>query len=347
MAGTVSSHEHAHQLALRVQQLCALEQIYRELQASRQSPYSVFQHSKEGDLSDVVIFMLLLSMLYSVFDTQAGAVNLKELRPSSDEYEAEVSAVLERWRGVEGPIRRIRHNFAFHGSATKDGTANALKALQELGNDGVSSAYQLIEDLRQLYPWLALEALGGFVVPAAYLSKFRDVLEARRFAHEAVLEVRRKWSTDIPSEILESALSRADDVNRQWSSLRDGLSGEPRPGNLEAFLNVWTLHIEELRKTAESFENFQRTMQSAKETARTSAGTAGGGSHVWLRLSLTSLLNSLKLWKPIVKPQARYAKAFADVEESVTCFMEQLDSAPTEEGANQADVVGAQGPAGS
>jgi len=111
----ISSSEHAHQLALRIQQLRALRELWNELHSARAMPHHIFGDSPTAPLSETVMLMLLLSMLYSVFDAQPTAVNLARLTPESTDFSEEIALVLQRWRLIEGPITRIRHTFAFHG----------------------------------------------------------------------------------------------------------------------------------------------------------------------------------------------------------------------------------------
>ena len=203
MEKAVSSGEHAHQLAVRVRQLLTLEQLFREVRAARLSPSHIFKDAKDAEWSETLMLMLVLSMLYSVFDSQSNAVNLKALDVSNEEFREEVSRIIEQWAAIAGPVRRIRHNFAFHLSMKKDGTANALKAVQELGQEGVRKAYELIEELRQVYPWLVLEARGSYRVPESCVPQFREVLAARRVTHQAILNARKQWNDAAADEALD------------------------------------------------------------------------------------------------------------------------------------------------
>lgn len=113
-----SSSEHAHQLALRIQQLCVLRELWNELQVARSMPTSLQpKGSSHAGFSESAFFLLLLSMLYSVFDAQSTAVNLERLTPDSAEFRAAIAPALRNWKKIAVPITRIRHNFAFHGSA--------------------------------------------------------------------------------------------------------------------------------------------------------------------------------------------------------------------------------------
>jgi hypothetical protein len=289
-----------------------MEEIYRELQVSRMSRHNLTQKSEGFPLSDVVILMLLYSMLYSVFDDQSGAVNLKELKPQSAEFQSELSTILQKWAVIEGPIRRIRHNFAFHGSASKAGTANAMKALEELGKTGSDTAYGLIEELRQIYPWLVVEAKGGFIVPSAHVTGFREVLSARQADQDALLAARRSWSVDSPREPLEFAIAQAEAVGHRWAAFCNALAASPITDKLPTFLAVWSSQIDGIRKAAETLDNLQRAVRH-------------GDPRTQLRHYLTAFFSTLQFWKTRLQPDARDDEAFANVNDSVSRLVARLD----------------------
>lgn len=316
----MSPDEFAQQLAVRIQQLIALHQIWIEVQAARLSRRFVSDGDSVTPLSDNVLYVLILSMLYSVFDDQPSAVNLERLNPRSGEFSDEISKILEGWRQIKAPIKRIRHRFAFHGSATKDGTENAVNAMKELGDGGSAIAWELIEKLRQLYPWLVLEARSAYALPAQWQARFREFLEFRRRTQQAILEIRRGWNdgTSLPKLELAAGLQReAADV---WASVRTQLVDAARPREEEVFVEVWTADLTALGETIESLKRLRLLLESTEAMSPSSghAVQARESQGEALLRYLTTVSSALPFWKGLIRAEPDVASAFSDLEESVS-----------------------------
>ncbi len=315
----VSSSEHAHQLALRVQQLCVLRELWNELQVARAMPTNLQPKSGPTALfSQTALLLLLLSMLYSVFDAQPSAVNLERLNPKSIEFRAAIASVLRGWKEIAVPVTRIRHNFAFHGSARRDGTENAVKALTELGNDGVAFALEQIEELRRLYPWLVLEAKGGFHVPSAHEETFRNVLAMRSAVHDGVLEARRLWDGGA-LEHLDRAASLLQEAASTWERLRSDLGSAPPSEALGAFIEVWDADMNGLSEEVESFRKLHEAQASARKMLASIASPSVSTSpNDALLQSLATTAAALSAWKGLLQSRPKALHALGEAQASLS-----------------------------
>lgn len=316
----VSSSELAHQLALRVQQLCVLRELMNELQMARSMPHGLPPRGGAGAaFSETALLLLLLSMLYSLFDAQPSAVNLERLNPSSEGFKAAIASVLQSWKKIAVPVTRIRHNFAFHGSARRDGTENAMKALTELGNDGVAIGFELIEELRRIYPWLVLEARGGFDLPAALEETFRDLIAARSAAHDAVLEARRTWDGGAPLSHLDRAASLVEQATSTWRRLRGDLGSASPSNDQSAFVEIWDADMTASFEEVESFRKLHEAQTSAKRMLASVANSSvSRSSDDTLRQSLARTTAALSAWRALLGSRPNVIQALDEAVVSVS-----------------------------
>jgi hypothetical protein len=322
----VSSSEHAQQLALRVQQLCVLRELWNELQVARAMPNGLQPRGgPTAVFSETALLLLLLSMLYSVFDAQPSAVNLERLNPSSAGFRAAIASVLQSWKKIAVPITRIRHNFAFHGSARRDGTENAMKAVMELGSDGVAIAFELIEELGRIYPWLVLEARGGFHLATALEENFRDVLAARSEVREALLEARRTWAGGSPIEHIDRAVSLLQGAVSTWEGLRLGLGSAPPPDDQGVFMEVWDADMNRLIEEVELLRKLHEAQASAKKMLASIASPKVSTSpDDTLRQSLATTAAALSAWRGLLHSRPKALHALDEAEASVSRLVAAL-----------------------
>lgn len=179
----------AQQVQLRIVQLesfLRVWQLVRIANAQRAAAGSLssfaFRDETAASHAEAYIAFMLYSMLYSLFDR--SGIDIRKFQATDPELRDALNALGARWQRIETPVARIRHNVGFHGAKTRAGTEAGMAALLELGQAGAVTAFEIIEDLFHLAPWLSEEAQGAAWIPKGSYPHYHDMLVHRATALE-------------------------------------------------------------------------------------------------------------------------------------------------------------------
>lgn len=131
----------------RIEQMFSLYRVYKYICGARVDNKN-FITEKELQFSKDNMLMVLLSSLYSVFDRSGTDLSNKKLNVPKDIVET-WNRITQKYEAIKNPLTRIRHNLGFHGAKTEDTALNGTKAFNDLGEEGLGTAFQLIEELRE------------------------------------------------------------------------------------------------------------------------------------------------------------------------------------------------------
>lgn len=101
----------------RIDNFCALLRVFDSLHAYKSNgtlPLN-FKCKKDLEHSAGLIYVLILSYLYSLFDKRGFCVTKFLECPIKDNAKKYLKDMLKMWVALEKPITRIRHNLGFHG----------------------------------------------------------------------------------------------------------------------------------------------------------------------------------------------------------------------------------------
>lgn len=191
---SVGHEELARQAYLRILQLEALARVWQFVRGPHVARPVFFRDDKHLDFAQSNVFVLLLSMLYSMFDK--SGLDLRRMQPEDDDLAAGLVALAKQWASISKPITKVRHNFGFHASSSVKGTESATEALAALGGDGLVTALGIVEGLFKLAPQIRAEAKLTYRIPPILRSLFAELVQHFEAAQQALRETFTRLDED-------------------------------------------------------------------------------------------------------------------------------------------------------
>jgi hypothetical protein len=117
----------------RIESLNSLMRVFDliHFHYSTKSVPQYFQNLDEVYKAQGDLYLIIMSYLFSLFDSKG--INIIELSKAriSDSAKGELEKITEVWHTLCKPVTRIRHNLGFHGGNERQ-TINGIKALDEI-----------------------------------------------------------------------------------------------------------------------------------------------------------------------------------------------------------------------
>lgn len=175
-----------------------------------------------------------------------------------------------------------------------------------------------MEELRRIYPWLVLEAKGGYHVPSNLEDTFRAVLTGRSAVHAAILDARRAWVVSSPIEHLDLAVSLLEQIAPTWKGLRGAIEAAQPSDGQRAFIEIWDADMSALTKDVESLRKLHDAQSLAKKMLASIASARDSTPENTLRSSIAATVATLSAWRGLLQSRPKALSALEEAEASVS-----------------------------